>query len=258
MKKILHGLIFILVLFIVFDTSAESEWMDLFDGETLDGWVTQITPARPDNRPEAEKASKPPPAHLRPADQRGTCRFFVEDGCIVGRAEFYSTSGYLCTEKEYGNFELQFEVFLGWPETKTAGCNSGIQIRSTWNPEEKTHCLSGVQVDIDERPGFAGALFAEGGEFKKAGCETVPHPKDDPNPHTHFKANEWNRMRIRAIGPMIQTWVNDQPVTDADLPKLYEHQPRGFIGLQVHEIGNPRPAEVRWRKLRIIELDEHP
>ncbi len=67
-------------------------------------------------------------------------------------------------------------------------------------------------------------------------------------------------QRIEPIRPdnrpeeEIQTWVNGQPVTDAELPEATAKQPKGFLGLQVHEIMNDRPAEVRWRNLRIREL----
>ncbi len=219
----------------------EPAWTPLFDGQTLGGWKQVIEPSPKGRKPDSE---------------RGHATFRVEDGVIVGHAEKCSMHSYLCTEEEYNDFELEFEVFVGWPETKTGACNSGIQIRSKWEPELESHRLNGLQVDIDARPGFAGALFVEGQTLRKLAA--IPHPKDDPNPHTYFKANEWNTMRIRAVGPRIQTWVNGEPVADKELPELYQAQPRGFIGLQVHEIGNAKPAEIRWRNIKIREWKETP
>lgn len=39
-----------------------------------------------------------------------------------------------------------------------------------------------------------------------------------------------------------------------ELPGAAAKQPKGFLAPQVHEIMNDRPAEVRWRNLRIREF----
>lgn len=251
MKTLRHRLLFALalVLALAIDASAtESEWIDLFDGETLDGWKQYIEPIRPDNRSEEEKRSKPVPSHLLPEDRRGKARFFVEDGAIVGHAESNSIHSYLGTEKEFADFEFECEVFVGWPTTKTAGMNSGIQIRSKWNESKPVYGrMGGVQVDIDERtPSTTGALYGQGIRLDAS------YPKKLPK-NEHFKPDEWNRLRIVAQGPKIRTWLNDQLITDVEMPEVTTRQPRGFIGLQVHEIMNAKPAEVRWRNIRLRE-----
>ena len=58
------------------------EWTTPFDGKTLQGWNQFV----------------------------GTAPFTVENGTIVGRTVVGSPSSYLCTEKTFGNFELEFEV----------------------------------------------------------------------------------------------------------------------------------------------------
>src|SRR5690606_9022128 len=47
-----------------------------------------------------------------------------------------------------------------------------------------------------------------------------------------FKAGEFNRIRIEAIGNETRTWVNDIPVAAV----IDTIDPTGFIGLQVHSI----------------------
>jgi hypothetical protein len=68
-----------------------------------------------------------------------------------------------------------------------------------------------------------------------------------------LRPNEWNHVRVEAIGDIIQTWLNGVPcayVRDGMTP-------RGFIALQVHDIGsnaNRAGAQVQWRRLKITEL----
>ena len=81
-------------------------------------------------------------------------------------------------------------------------------------------------------------------------------PADKLKPHKHFKDGKWNRYRVLAKGANIKVWINGDLISDLnDEAKLKSH-PKGFIGLQVHGIGRGQgPYEVRWRKIKIKELD---
>ena len=81
---------------------AADGWINLFDGNTLNGWV-----------------------HMN-----GAHRFTVEDGAIVGRTVEPSASmnSFLCTLQEFDDFELELETAID-PVT-----NSGIQIRTQVRP----------------------------------------------------------------------------------------------------------------------------
>ncbi len=194
------------------------EWVELFDGETLSGWV----------------------------QRNGMARFSVEDGGIVGRNVEGSPNSFLCTERGYGDFELEFEVRLD------RGLNSGVQIRSKtkagWfgGGEGRVY---GPQVEIAVG-GEAGYVY---GEATGRGWLT---PKARRVAHGVFRDGEWNRFRVVARGPRIRTWINGEAIEDLVDDAIYRSHPRGFIGLQVH--GIPRgqgPYEVAWRKLRLRELD---
>jgi type 1 glutamine amidotransferase len=75
---------------------------------------------------------------------------------------------------------------------------------------------------------------------------------DTPAARKAFKNDRWNKYRIECKGSSIKTWVNDVPCVDL----RDSMDSRGIIGLQVHGLGrNFFPYQVRWRNLRIRELD---
>lgn len=71
-----------------------------------------------------------------------------------------------------------------------------------------------------------------------------------------FKPNDWNHVRVEAIGDSIKTWLNGTAC--ADLKDSMT--PSGFIALQVHRINNTEieGTEVRWRNLRITGKNTAP
>jgi hypothetical protein len=188
-----------------------SGWVALFNGENLEGW----------------------------GQKNGTATYGVEDGVVVGKTAEGSPNSFLCTSKEYANFELTFEVF------DMPGLNSGVQIRSLSTQEYKNGRVHGPQVEIETSPGESGYLYSEG---TGRGWITKQQPDKDA-----YKNDQWNRFVVRASGDRIQTWVNGVAIADIRDP---DSSQRGFIGLQVHGIkAGSGPFEVRWRDIRIHELD---
>jgi hypothetical protein len=201
---------------------AEGQWIALFDGRTLHGWV----------------------------QKNGTAAYRVEDGAIVGRTSEGSPNSFLVTEREYGDFELEFEVKVD------DALNSGVQIRSrtkehTTGPgaDDQAGRVFGPQVEIEAGPGLAGYVY---GEATGRGWLT---PEQRLKPHDHFLNGRWNRYRVVARGPRIRTWINAWAIEDLTDEQIYVTHPRGFIGLQVHGIERGTgPYEVAWRNLRLREL----
>lgn len=202
--------------------AAEEEWIDLFDGKTLTGWV----------------------------QKNGYATYSVEEGTIVGRTADGSPNSFLCTEKDYGNFELVFEVKVD------NELNSGVQIRSQTTDGSNHGRVNGPQVEIEaggDNGAEAGYIY---GEATGRGWLT---PAERLQPHKHFRDGEWNRFRILADGPRIQTWINDVAIEDLTDEAIFETHPRGFIGLQVHGIRKGTgPYQVAWRNLRLRRLPETP
>ena len=174
--------------------------------------------------------------------KNGTATYKVEDGVVLGTTSEGSPNSFLCTDKEYGNFELKFEVKVD------AALNSGVQIRSASKPEKNNGRVHGPQVEIATN-GTAGFIYGEA-----LGTGWLSEDRSDAKAVAAFKKGEWNQYRVVADGNSIKTWVNGVPV--ADLEDTKSGMPSGFIALQVHGIKKGSgPYEVRWRNIEIKELD---
>ena len=224
-------LLTILTLLPITRSAMAGEWMDLFDGETLNGWSVHS----------------------------GYAKYRVEGGAIVGTAVKGSPNTFLCTNREYGDFILEFEVKCD------PRLNSGVQIRSQiathpmffifrrpdGRPRRRVvppDRVYGYQVEIaGAESGSSGGIYDEArrGFF-------LADLTDSPKARKAFKDNKWNKYRIECKGSSIKTTVNG--VKCAELRDSMDA--KGIIGLQVHGLGrNFFPYQVRWRNLRIRELD---
>lgn len=184
-------------------------WSDLFNGKDLKGW----------------------------AQRNGTATYQVAENCVLGRTTEGSPNSFMCTEKDYSDFELSFEVKVD------DQLNSGVQIRSRSLPEYNKGRVHGPQVEIATN-GTAGYVYGEG--TPRGWISKQQTPTDA------FKKGEWNRYLIRAAGPRIQTWINETKIEDLSDEESFRS---GFIGLQVHGIAKDAgPYEVRWRNIKIHEL----
>jgi quinoprotein glucose dehydrogenase len=218
-------------------------WVQLFDGQTLNGWV-----------------------HMN-----GAHTFTVEDGAIVGRTVEQSAAmnSFLCSLQEFDDFELELETYID-PVT-----NSGVQIRTKVRPvpgpgrgnDAAAGRVNGPQVEIRRR---YPELQATGMMYGEAlGTGWLSSPEKIAASHPHFMDDGWNKLRIVAQGPRIQAWVNGHLVEDITNEAVYKTHSRGFIGLQIHgisdrELSQPQhqglgitksqPLIVKWRNIRIRPL----
>ena len=171
----------------------------------------------------------------------GKASYRVEDGVIIGQTRPNQPNSFLCTLKEFSDFELEYEFLVD------KDLNSGVQIRSHARDDGIVY---GYQVEIDPSPrAFTAGIYEESGRG------WLKDLKDNPDAQAAFKQGEWNRVRVIAQKNHIQTWLNGVLAAD-----LYDSQTAsGFIALQVHNVGDkPEPLEVRWRNIRIRELTAAP
>jgi quinoprotein glucose dehydrogenase len=109
-----------------------------------------------------------------------------------------------------------------------------------------------------------GLLYGEG-----TGRDWLSSKEKIAAGHRHFLDAGWNRVRIVAEGPRIRTWVNGHLVEDLVSEETYQTNPRGFIALQLHGLGDRElkgplnatagiargePLVSRWRNIRARPL----
>lgn len=194
-------------------TAPADDWQPLFNGKSLDGWKVV----------------------------GGEAPYTIEDGAIVGTMTAGTPNSFLITEKEYGDFILELDVKLEGETT-----NSGIQTRSHLDQaaNDGRGRVFGRQVEIDptERA-WTGGIYDEA----RRGWL---YPLDlNEDAKTAYKKEEFNHIRIEAIGNETKTWVNGVPV--AYVADTIDAS--GFIGLQVHSIRDEALAgkKVYFKNIRI-------
>jgi hypothetical protein len=169
-----------------------AEAKPLFDGKTFAGWE---------------------------GDTKKTWR--IEDGALVGGSteQVVPRNEFLCTTKEYGDFELKLKFKL----VGDKGANAGVQLRTKRIPNH--HEVSGYQADIGD--GYWGALYDESRRNK------VPRPARQGDGQKAVSRGEWNEYVIRCEGPRIRLWLNGTLTVDYT-EKDDKIERTGIIGVQVH------------------------
>jgi len=185
--------------------TAEPTWALLFPEDGVPkGWVVR---AWDDVRNSAE----------------GNPVWKVENGVLKGGEP---RGSWLLSEKEYGDFELEFEFKLG--ETGNGGC--------------------ALRAPLHGDPAFDGI------ELQMADLRYNPRAKDSeltgglyravaPRKQV-YKPTDWNRYHVTCKGPRIQVVLNREPILDVDLEKETAKVKR-------HDGSSAPPLKDRPRKGRI-------
>ena len=191
--------------------SAQTGWQSLFNGKNLKGWKVI----------------------------GGKAEYKVVDGTIVGTSRMDTPNTFLATEKCYGDFILEMEFKVD------DELNSGIQFRSNTKKEYKNGRVHGYQYEIDP-----SSRAWSGGIYDEARLGWLYPLTTNPDAQKAFKHNDWNKVRIEAIGNNIRTWINGVPAADI----LDDQDASGFIALQVHSVHKENLAgkQVAWRGIRIL------
>jgi hypothetical protein len=212
MKRV--GILILTLILSVLSVGAfgQEPWSPLFNGRNLKGWK----------------------------QLNGTAKYKVKGGILTGTTVVGSPNSFLCTTTSYGDFILEFDV---WVDPRL---NSGVQIRSHSYPEYQNGRVHGYQVEIDpsDRAWSAGIYD----EARRAWLYTLAKNQEA---RKAFKQNDWNHYRVEAIGTTIRTWLNDVPAANL----TDDMDASGFIAVQVHGIGNDAQnagLQVKWKNIRII------
>lgn len=192
----------------------------LFNGKDLSGWKGLVgnPKTRATMTPEKLKEEQ------AKADEQMRAHWSVEDGVIV----FDGKGKSLCTDKDYGNFEM----YVDWKILPKG--DSGIYLRGT--PQ--------VQIwDPDLRK------IGSGGLYNNQKNPSKPLVMAD-NP-----VGEWNTFHIKMVGDKVTIKLNDKLVVDNTVLENYWERDKpiystGQIELQNH--GNT----LYFRNIYIKELPD--
>ena len=194
------------------------EMTDLFNGKDTTGWI----------------------------QRGGKAVYKVEGGCLVGESVPKTENSFLCPPAEYGDFVLEYDFKVD------PRLNSGVQIRSQCFDEATVvkgkdgkeikvgaKRVHGYQIEIDNDPvkkrWWTAGLYEEG-------CRGWIFPGFGGGVAADFtaqggkvtKVDDWNHVKVEAIGDHFRTWLNGELRVDAHDGRVA----KGFIGFQVHGIGS--------------------
>lgn len=172
----------------------------------------------------------------------GEAIYSVQEGSIIGKTVGNTPNSFLVTKKNYSDFILEVDVKVH------PSMNSGIQIRSNSFEYYQKGRVHGYQIEIDPSDrAWSGGIYDEG---RRGWLYDLA---SDLTARSAFDPNDWNHYRIEALGDTLKTWVNG--VATAHL--VDEKTGSGFIGLQVHSIGENEEEghEVMWKNVKILTKD---
>jgi hypothetical protein len=178
----------------------------------------------------------------------GKATYAIEDGVVIGTSVPNTPNSFMTTEKHYGDFVLEYEFKVD------EELNSGVQIRSHSIPDYRNGQVHGYQVEID--PDTKRNRMWTAGIYDEGRRGWLNDLVQNDAAREAFKPDDWNKIRVEAIGDHIRTWLNDVPAADL----VDSMTQAGFIGLQVHGIGRDESKlgkQVRWRNIHIADLGQH-
>ena len=205
----------------------ETGFVQLFDGETLDGW-------------------------------EGTDRWKVEKGTIVAQTTAENPLRQNTFLIWRGGKPADFELKL---EYRITGGNSGIQYRSS-ELENSDFAMSGYQSDIDASLRYAGMIYEERGRGFLAPRSQVNYRGPSVSGtlaslgtsnelREVIKTDDWNEIHIIARGNTLIQIYNSRMMSMLIDDDTAGRAMEGLIGLQVH---TGEPMKIEFRNIRLKQF----
>ncbi len=202
-------------------------WKLLFDGQSLAGWKNYNEP--------------------------GISKWSVENGCLSASGTGSDSTGYINTEKQYDNFELNFE----WKISK--GGNSGVIYHVMEGKKFRTPYVTGPEYQVLDDVNFPMKLE----DWQLAGADYAMHIADAKTKKLS-QVGDWNSSKIIVNNGHVEHWLNGAKIVEFEAwtpdwfrlknsgkwSKMPEYglSETGYIALQDHG------SKVWYRNMKIREL----
>lgn len=145
---------------------------------------------------------------------RGKAEWKVEKGVLIGQG----ANGHIYASPELTDLEVKGTFRI---TDQGGGSNSGLYFRSNPPADNPDGYPRGYEAQIcHNQDAYTGWLWKPG---KPTGKATKMITKD----------GEWFTMRVRAVGPEINIWINDELVMTYE----DEEYKKGYFAIQCHNPG---------------------
>ena len=223
-------------------------------------WVVMFSLAFADDRNEAQEPlvmgqrvidllkgeasevwSIPPEAHWE-----------INQELVTGHTggEKLTTPVWLYTKEEFSDFEFTCELKLTGDQRRNTGIYHRVETFSFESKGAKKSFTapSGYEFDAANPKPARGNYWGSVGDWYARPQLRVLAPQSIIN--EAYKAEEWNRMTMRARGNRVEYWVNGVKVMDFtdDDPKASK---KGLIGFQLHD---GAVMKIECRNIRVLPL----
>ena len=207
------------------DQPKDAGYVSLFNGKDLSGWKGLVANPIARGRMSASRLAE----EQKKADQIMRNGWSVIDGDLV----FTGKGDNICTEQQYGDFEMYVDWLL-YPDTDEA--DAGIYLRGA--PQVQMWDITRTNV---------GAQVGSGGLYNNQN-----NPKD-PTKVADNKLGEWNTFYIKMTGERVTVLLNGEKVVDNVILENYWNRsipifPKEQLELQAHG------TRVAYRNIYVREL----
>ena len=152
----------------------------------------------------------------------------AKDGILICKNNEAKKGDILHTKESFKDFvcELEFKFISG-------RIDSGVHVRNDKD-----------QIQIGE----SGSLKRD-----MTASPYIPgkgYPVEAEGVKELLRLKEWNKLRIRCVGPKYTTWLNGKEVMNYESASASE---KGRLGIQLH---GSREMEIHYRNIRVAPLSE--
>lgn len=201
-------------------------FVSLFNGKDLTGWKGLVqNPIARAKMTQAQLAKA-----QEKADKQAFESWVADNGCLV----FVGHGDNLCTDKQYGDFEMYVDWMLdpAGPEA-----DAGIYLRGT--PQVQMWDTARVNV---------GAQVGSGGLYNNQTNQGTPLKVADN------KLGEWNSFYIKMVGDRVTVYLNGELVTDNVILENYWDRKQPIFPMEQLEL-QAHGSKVYYRDIYVNELE---